>query len=151
MGLQVGTDCNFFLLPMARARSSPGPEVPPVPVPVRRGDFDGFWQFLTNFSRCRIANVLNTCSISRATHPPRPSCENLAEFAWSKIFYFIFQKRIKLTSAVGVTLNFLMGQYKHTNINLTAGIGSDWWICHVLKKYVNDSWRSCEHNFGRPL
>ena len=60
---------------------------------------------------------------NRATHPPRPSCENLAEFAWSKIFYFIFQKRIKLTSAVGVTL---MGQYLHTNINLTAGIGSDW-------------------------
>ena len=50
-----------------------------------------------------------------ATHPPRPSCDNLAEFAWWKIFYF--KKPIKLTSAAGVTL---MGQYKHTNINLTT-------------------------------
>ena len=41
----------------------------------------------------------------------------LAEFAWWKIFYFIFRKPIKLTSAVGVRL---MGQYKHTNINLTT-------------------------------
>ena len=55
-----------------------------------------------------------------ATHPPRPSCDNLAEFAWWKIFYFL--KPIKLTSAAGVTL---MGQYKHTNINLTTEMGSD--------------------------
>ncbi len=55
---------------------------------------------------------------NRATpQPPHPSCENLAEFAWWKIFYFIFRKPIKVTSAVGVRL---MGQYKHTNINLTS-------------------------------
>ena len=45
----------------------------------------------------------------RATHPPRPSCEHLAEFAWWKI-YIYFLKAIKLTSDTGVTL---MGQYKH--------------------------------------
>ena len=43
-----------------------------------------------------------------------------------------------------------MGQYKHTNINLTAGIGSDWWICHVLKKYVSPtiiiSYNDFEHD-----
>ena len=71
---------------------------------------------------------------NRANHHPRPSCEKLAEFAWWKIFDFIFRKPIKLTSAVGVRLT---GQYKHTNINLTTGMGSDRLICHVLKKYVS--------------
>ena len=41
---------------------------------------------------------------------------------------------MKLSSVVGVRL---MGQYKHTNINLTTGMRSDLLICHVLKKYVS--------------
>ena len=77
-------------------------------------EFDSFLQ---------ISFVVETLSMfDRANHPPRSSYENLAEFAWWKIFYFIFRKPIKLTSAVGVRL---MGQYKHTNINLTTGMGSD--------------------------
>ena len=53
---------------------------------------------------------------SRTTHPPCTSCENLAEFAWWKILYFIFRKPIKLTSAVGVRL---MGQYEVMNIRIS--------------------------------
>ena len=40
---------------------------------------------------------------------------------WENILFY-FTKPIKLTSAAGVTL---MGQYKHTNINLTTEMGSD--------------------------
>ncbi len=84
--------------------------------------------------------------VNRATHPPCPSCENLAEFGWWKIFYFIFWKPIKLTSAVGVRL---MGQYKHTNINLTTGIGSDWLICHIFKMYVSPTITISYNGFDR--
>ena len=71
---------------------------------------------------CTQKHYLFKHMFNRATRPPRPSCENLAEFAWWKIFCIIFRKPIKLTSAVGVRL---MGQYKHTNINLTTGMRSD--------------------------
>ena len=37
-----------------------------------------------------------------------------------EIFYFIFQKSIKLTSAAGVTV---MVQCKRTNVNLTTEMG----------------------------
>ena len=80
------------------------------------------FEFIANFSRCRNAIFVNTCSIERLTLHAHHECENVAEFAWWKIFYFIFRKPIKLTSAVGVRL---MGQYKHTNINLTTDVGSD--------------------------
>ena len=85
---------------------------------VRRGGvtlmgFDSFSQIVLV-----VENLFN-----RATHTPRPSCEHLAEFAWWKIFYFIFQKPIKLTSAVGVTL---MGHSINIkNSNLTTEMGSD--------------------------
>ena len=86
---------------------------------VRLMEFDSFLQISVVVE---TLSFFNTCMFNRATHPPRPSCEHLAEFAWWKIFYFIFRKPIKLSSAVGVRL---MGQYKHTNINLTTGMGSD--------------------------
>ena len=80
---------------------------------------------IANFSRCRNAIFVNTL-FNRTTHPLCTSSEHLAEFACLgqlvKIFYFIFRKRIKLTSAVEVRL---MGQYKLTNINLTTDVGSD--------------------------
>ena len=56
---------------------------------------------------------------NRTTHPPCTLCENWQSFLGGK--YFIFRKPIKLTSPVGVKL---MGQYKHTNINLTTEMGS---------------------------
>ena len=51
-----------------------------------------------------------------------------------KYFILFFKDRTSLTSAAGVTL---IGQYKHTNINLTTEMGSDWLICHVLKTYLS--------------
>ena len=60
------------------------------------------------------------------------SFEQLAEFAWWKVFYFIFQKPIKLTSVA----DFDDFKFKHTNINLTTEIGSDLLICHVLKTFT---------------
>ena len=95
-------------------------------VPVRRGDFDGFWQFLMNFSRCRNTIFLKRIMFNRATHPPHPSCENLAGFA-SKTHQ----------TQLGCRGYFDGSVFKHTNINLTTEMGSDWLICHVLKKYVS--------------
>ena len=96
-------------------------------VPVRRGDFDRFWQFLANYSRCRNAIFLNTCSIEQLTILAHHVKILRSLLGW-KYFILFFKDRTSLTSAAGVTL---IGQYKHTNINLTTEMGSDWLICHV--------------------
>ena len=65
---------------------------------------------------------VNTCSIERLTlhaHHVNIWQSLLGGKYFIKIF---FRKPIKLTSDVGVRL---MGQYKHTNINLTTDVGSD--------------------------
>ena len=49
--------------------------------------FDSFLQITLVVETLSFKHMFN-----RATHHPRPSCENFAEFAWLKIFYFIFQR-----------------------------------------------------------
>ena len=80
-------------------------------VPVRRGDFDRFWQFLANYSRCRNAIFLNTCSIEQLTILAHHVKILRSLLGW-KYFILFFKDRTSLTSAAGVTL---IGQYKHTN------------------------------------
>ena len=42
----------------------------------------------------------------------------------------------------------LIGRYKHTNINLTTEMGSDWLICHVLKTYLSPTIIISYNDFG---
>ena len=69
-------------------RSAPLTDLPPIAL--RTGQTGWLWwvltvsyTFLSLWKYHLFKNMFN-----RATHPPRPSFENLAEFAWWKIFYF---------------------------------------------------------------
>ena len=121
--------------------------VPALPgdIPVRRGDFDRFWQFLANYSHCRNAIFLNTCSIEQHTILAHHVNILRSLLGW-KYFILFFKDRTSLTSAAGVNL---IGQYKHTNINLTTEMGPDWLICHVLKTYLSPTIIISYNDFGR--
>ena len=78
-------------------------------------EFDSFLQIsLVEETLYFYFKVKHMLLFIRANRPPCPSCEKLAQFAWWKMFYFIFRKPIKVQTHLG-SLGEIDGQWRSQN------------------------------------